>query len=75
MTPVAHAYGLKKYITISFVARGAGGLEPPIILKNMQNITFFVLLRPIFAPKMKTALLKRDFGAEVVKEMPLFGPE
>ena len=32
-----------------------GGLEPPIGLKSMQNSTFLVLLRPNFAPKMKTA--------------------
>ena len=31
-----------------------GGLAP-IGLKSMQNTTFLVLLRPIFAPKMKTA--------------------
>ena len=33
-----------------------------------------VLLRLIFAPKMKTAP-QRDLGAEVVKDLPLFGPE
>ena len=37
----------------SSVARG--GCRPPIGLKSMQNSMFFVLLRPIFAPKMKTA--------------------
>ena len=40
----------------------------------MQNSTFLVLLRPIFASKMKTAS-QRDSGAEVVKDLPLFGPE
>ena len=44
-----------KIHTNSSVARGAGGLEPPIGLKSMQNTTFLVLLRPIFAPKMKIA--------------------
>ena len=33
----------------------AGGLSPPIGLKSMQNTTFLVLLRRIFAPKMKIA--------------------
>ena len=39
----------------SSVARGeaGGGGRAPIGLKSMQNITFLVLLRPIFAPKMK----------------------
>ena len=37
-------------------ARGSGGARfPSIGLKSMQNTTFLVLLRPIFAPKMKTA--------------------
>ena len=42
------------------VARdGAGGARgPPIGLKSMQNRTFLVLLKPVFAQKMKTALLK-----------------
>ena len=43
-------------VGISSVAReGAGGLETPIGLKSMQNNKFLVLLRLIFAPKMKTA--------------------
>ena len=29
----------------------------------MQNTTFLVLLRPIFAPKMNTAPLQRDLGS------------
>ena len=33
----------------------AGGLSPSIGLKSMQNTTFLVLLRRIFAPKMKIA--------------------
>ena len=51
----------------SSVARGAGGLEPPIGLKSMQNTTFLVLLGPIFALKMKIAPPQRDWRAEVVK--------
>ena len=39
----------------------------------MQNRTFLVLLRPIFAQKMKTAPPQKDLGAEVVKELPWFG--
>ena len=41
----------------SSVARvgGRGARSPSIGLKSMQNSTFLVLLRPIFAPKMKTA--------------------
>ena len=59
----------------SSVARGGGGLElPPSGLKSMQNSTFLVLLKPIFAPKLKTAP-QRDLGAEVVKDMPSFGSE
>ena len=51
-------------------------LELPFIgLKSMQNSTFLVLLRLIFAPKMKTAPLQRDLEAEVVKDLPLFGTE
>ena len=46
------------------IARGEGGgaQASPIGLKNMQNSTFLVLLRPIFAPKMKTSPPKR-FGS------------
>ena len=40
----------------------------------MQNSTFLVLLRPIFALKMKTAP-QREWGAEVVKDYLLLGPE
>ena len=62
----------------SCVARGAGGataVQPfPIGLKSTQNSTFLVLLRPMFAPKVKTAP-QRDWGAEVVKDLLLFGPE
>ena len=52
-----------KYTVIarrSSVAKGGGGSGglplPPIGLKSMQNNLFLVLLRPIFAKKMKTAL-------------------
>ena len=41
------------------VARGARA--PPLDLKSMQNSPFLVLLRPIFAPKMKTALPPSGF--------------
>ena len=61
----------------SSVARGeggGGGLEPPIGLKSMQKSPFLGLLRPIFALKIKTAF-QRDSSAEVVKDMPSFGPE
>ena len=34
-----------------------------------------MVLRPIFAPKMKTASPQRDWGTEVVKDLLLFGPE
>ena len=55
----------------SSVARRAGGrLEPPIGLKSMQNSTFLVILRPIFAPRMKTAPTHRDLGAGVIKDLP-----
>ena len=58
----------------SSVARGgAGGLEPPIGLWNMQNRTFLVLLRPIFGEKLKTAPPQRKLGDEVVKYMSWFG--
>ena len=39
----------------SSVARGAGGHELPIGQKSMQNTTFLVILRTIFAPKLKIA--------------------
>ena len=42
--------------TFSSVAGGGGRDSPPIGLKSMQNSTFFVVLRPIFAPKVETAL-------------------
>ena len=56
----------------SSVARGVGGrLEPPPIgLKSMQNSTFLVILRPISAPRMKTAPTHRDLGAGVEKDLP-----
>ena len=53
--------------------RGVGG--GLIGRKSMQNRTFLVLLRPIFAEKMKTAPPpppRRDLSAEIVKELPLF---
>ena len=34
---------------------GGGARASPIGLKSMQNTTFLVLLKPIFAPKMKIA--------------------
>ena len=52
----------------SSVAREGGGSSPPIGLKSMQNTTFLVLLRPIFAPKMKKAPPQRDWRSEVVKD-------
>ena len=60
---------------ISSGARGAGGGGYNLLigLKSMQNRTFLVLLRPIFGPKMKT--IQRDWGAEVVKDLLLFGQE
>ena len=45
----------------SSVARG--GYSPPIGLKSMQNSTFLVLQRPIFAPKLKTALPPTGLGS------------
>ena len=45
-----------------------GSLNPPIGLKNVQNSTFLVLLRPISAPKMKTAPLK-GFGSRSCEEL------
>ena len=67
-------------MTCSSVARGGAGggggaRASPIGLKSMQNSMFLVLLRPIFTPKMKTAPTQRDLGAEVVEDLPLFGPE
>ena len=66
----------------SSVARGGGWavafgvvIYSSIGLKSIQNSTFLVLVRPIFAPKMKTAPPQRDWGAEVVKNLLLFGPE
>ena len=54
---------LPRAITSS-VARGARGTRaPPIALKNKQNSAFLVLLRPIFAPKMKTAPPPKEFGS------------
>ena len=47
-------------VPLSSVARGAGRLESPIGLKKMQNTTFLVLLRPIFAPKIKIAPLPTE---------------
>ena len=53
----------------SSVARGeAVGLDPPIDLKTMQNSTFLVLLRPIFAPKIKTAPPK-GFGSRSCEKL------
>ena len=52
----------------SSVASGGGGSSPPIGLKSMQNSTIFVLLKPIFAPKMKTAPPK-GFGSRSCEEL------
>ena len=43
------------FFSIQLRSQGAGAIVLPIGLKSMQNNTFLVLLRPIFAPKMKTA--------------------
>ena len=64
--------------TISNVARrggggGGGGYSFPIRLKSMQSSTFLVLLRPIFAPKLKTAPLKGIGRAEVAKYLQQSG--
>ena len=55
------------------VARGS--LAPPLAWKVCKIAMFLVHLRPIFAPKMKTAPSQRDLGAEVLKHLPLLGPE
>ena len=64
----------KGYIQKRSQGEPGGGYSPPIGLKCMQNTTFLVLLRSIFAPKTKTAP-QRDWGAKVVKDLSLFGPE
>ena len=46
---------LIRILTCSCVARGGRAITYPTGLKRMQNNTFLVLLRPSFAPKMKTA--------------------
>ena len=49
-----HIYIIFQYIyDVRSVARG--GSSSPIGLKSLQNSTFLVLLRPSFAPKIKTA--------------------
>ena len=48
--------------------------SPPIGLKSIQNSTYLVLLRPIFAPKMKT-LPPTGLGSRRFKKLLLFGPE
>ena len=50
------------YPECSSVAMGGGGSSLPIGLKSTQNRTFLVLLRSIFAQKMKTAPPK-GFGS------------
>ena len=45
---------LSEQFICSSVARGKGGSSPTVGLKSMQNSTFLVLLRPIFAPHMRT---------------------
>ena len=52
-----------------------GKVRAPHWPEKYANSPFLVLLRLIFAPKMKTAPPQRDLGAEVVKDLPLFGPE
>ena len=59
---------LEFQIDSSVAKGGGGGLEPPIGLKSTQIRTFLVLLRPIFAQKMKTAFPK-GFGEEAVKDL------
>ena len=66
--------GFSELVYISSVAGGAWA--PPLAWNVCKIARFFVLLRPIFAPKMKTAPPpQRDLGADVVKDLPLFGPE
>ena len=53
-------------------------LEAKDVLKDSlstKHLWCLVLIRPIFAPKMKTPLPQRDWGAEVVKDLLLFGPQ
>ena len=63
-----NCYG-KRYSAVA--QSGGGATSPPIGPKRMQNSTFLGLLRPIFVPKMKTELPQRNWGAEVVKDLPL----
>ena len=65
---VVYLNSVESMLVISSIGRG--GSSPPIGLKSMQNRTFLELLRPSFAQKMKTALPRRDLGAEVEKELP-----
>ena len=60
----------KFFYSNSSVARGraAGAVRPPIALKSIQNTTFLVLVRPIFAPKMKIAP-QWYWRAEAVKNL------
>ena len=68
----------------SVAKRGRGAYSyPPIGLKSMQNNLFLVLLRPIFAKKMKTALpmglaSRSCEGVAVIRtrkvQLCLFGP-
>ena len=55
-------------VTDSCVARGAR--DSPIGLKSMQNHSFLVLLRPIFAQKMKTSPRSCEGVAVIRAEEP-----
>ena len=74
LSPLLFKAAIAMSIDSSSVARGGGATVSSIGLKSMQNSTFLVLLRPIFAPKIIT-VSQRDWGAEVVKDLLLFGPE
>ena len=65
---------IKSFIS-SVAGGGGGGSSPPIGLKNMQNRTFLVLLRPIFAQKMKTGPSPKEFGCRSCKGVAVIRPE
>ena len=70
-----HEDGHHKLVTRFGSSVVGGAVAYSIGLKSEQNTTFLVLLRPIFAPKMKIAPLQRDWRVEVVKDLLLLGPE
>ena len=70
----ALCHGPPLWAVDSCVARGAGGLEPPHWPEKCSKTHVFSAFEADFCSKNENSPPQRDLGAEVVKDLPWFGP-